>query len=294
MSDTHLIRSKYWFLLARNQLLERHPFSAGIVVSLLQDAAEIMCHAVAMKVGAQTKPHMSFPQYWEIVKNPASLPLRTEMGDLNTARVSYKHRGVLPDIAEAERFIMLTHQFLTETTRIFFDGVEFDLFSEADLIPNDKIRAFIKSAEQELNSGSLQLALERCFDAIEEINTILDNVVVVNDRRQFPPRPESREGAELLQWATRKMISHERALSLISIGVNPSEYWLVMTMLPQRNASGTKYFHVHPMTNPQPNRENVAEIIRIVIRTALKLHFASDSLSRIAAPFMTKPQNQRE
>ena len=87
MVDTHLIRSKYWFLLARNQLLEKHPFAAGVAISLLQDAAETMCHAVAIKIGAQTSPHMHFHQYWEKISAPIPLPLRTEMGDLNIARV---------------------------------------------------------------------------------------------------------------------------------------------------------------------------------------------------------------
>jgi hypothetical protein len=287
MSHSGVIRAKHWFYLASEQLASRHPFAAGVAVSLLQDSVESLAHSAAGQIKATLPPKAAFADYWDKFPGPKTLPYRTEMMTLNVARVAYKHYGALPASEEADRMAVDAHRFLVETSKIFFDS-DFDRTSEADLLANAKCREFIVSAEDHLAKAEPYEALKRCRDAMDELEKELATRVPWSSRhRASPLRLESRDAAEVFKWVQKELSEQAFAISLTSIGVLPQEFRLASMLLPTVSYSRTNYQFV----NVNPNSSSVSETIRIIIRIALRVQSAGDNLQRIVKEF-TKPNAQ--
>lgn len=143
-------------------------FDKGLAVSLFQDAAEIVVRAASKAVGA--KPGQTFLDYWnEVAKAGESaprdqLPMKTEMSQLNAARVNFKHQGNPPVYADG--FQRDVEKFLRSVCKDFL-GADFDSISQADLIGDSEMRAAIKSAEHALSIAQYDDALRRCADAVD-------------------------------------------------------------------------------------------------------------------------------
>jgi hypothetical protein len=275
MSYSGVIRAKHWYTLAIEQLASRHPLSAGVAVSLLQDSVESLAHAAAGEVKADIPARAAFVDYWDKFNGPMKLPYRTEMASLNNARVSYKHHGVLPAPAEAERFAVLAHRFLVETTQEFF-AIDFDRTSETDLVANSECRDYLRSAEAKLEKEDLETALNRCRDAMD--------AVIADLKRQLPwGKPQifgSRLilGQELFDWVKTELDEHSLAISLISVGILPLEYQLASRFLPTPSANRAKYYYNLPSP---PTVTGVAETIRAIARMAIRVQSAIDTLQPV-------------
>jgi hypothetical protein len=284
MAYSGVIRSKHWFSLATDQLASRHPFAAGVAVSLLQDSVESLAHAAAGQVNASLPAKGAFVDYWDKFPPSKTLPFRTEMTALNNARVQYKHHGGLPASDEAERYAVDAHRFLVETARLFFD-IDFDRLSEADLIANEKCRDLVRSAETDLSKGDFHEALKRCRDAMDVVEADLAKRVPWGNRSAFAPRVESFESVELYKWVAKELVEHSLAISLASVGVLPHEYRLATMLLPTPSFNRANYWFNHGSHVPQPNVSNVSETIRIIIRIALRIQSVADNLKRISSEF---------
>lgn len=289
MSHSGVIRAKHWFYLASEQLASRHPFAAGVAVSLLQDSVESLAHTAAAQVNASLPAKAAFVDYWDKFPGPKTLPFRTEMVALNAARVNYKHHGGLPANDEAERYAVDAHRFLVETSKLFFD-IDFDRLSEADLIANEECRELVRAAEIDLAKGELVEALKRCRDAMDKVQSELAKRVPWGQRQAFNPRLSTSEGVTLFNWVAKELNEQALAISLTSVGVLPREYKLASMMLPTPSYDRSNYTFLNgTMPNPDPN--NVSETIRIIIRIALRVQSAGDSLQRIVQEFV-KPKTQ--
>jgi len=111
---SRIIRTKFLYRAAVNELDSGHPFAAGMAISLLQDAVEAMAHEAAASVNAQLKTHTNFLEHWDAVAKSASgkqLPYKIEMTELNAARVNFKHLGVNPSLPEARSSAWLRTDF---------------------------------------------------------------------------------------------------------------------------------------------------------------------------------------
>jgi len=156
---SRIMRTKFLYRAAVNELDSGHPFAAGMAISLLQDAVEAMAHDAAASVNAQLPARASFLDHWEAVaKCPSGkqLPYKIEMRELNAARVAFKHQGVSPAVSEAEKQRLAAHRFLAETAQGFF-GLDFDELSEADLIANVDIHSASRSRVCAHCSGSVEI-----------------------------------------------------------------------------------------------------------------------------------------
>jgi hypothetical protein len=111
-----VLRAKHWYSLALSQSSSRHPFAAGVVVAHLQDAVESLAYTVAAQLGANLRPNANFHDYWDEVAKLGGkrLPYKSEMSELNHARVGFKHKGTLPAERDAERFVRAAHRGLSE------------------------------------------------------------------------------------------------------------------------------------------------------------------------------------
>jgi hypothetical protein len=205
------------------------------------------------------------------------------MGALNHARVGFKHKGNLPPEREAQRFIRDTHQFLTETSTIFF-GIDFDAVSEADMVGDEKLRELLKSATASLVNGDLYESLKRCCDAVGLIDDTIVKALPLSPP-SFAPRVDSQSMAGLFEWTAKNFISLERALALHIIGCEPNEYWLLKAMVPAKSLGGSYQFSGSAMA-PPINADSVRETLRIAVQLALRVEATIDRLSRMGKAFV--------
>lgn len=120
---SRIIRTKFLYRAAINELDSGHPFAAGMAISLLQDAVEAMAHEAAASVNVPLPARSNFLDHWDAVAKSSSgnqLPYKIEMTELNAARVAFKHLGVNPALSEAEKQRLSAHRFLVETAQAFF------------------------------------------------------------------------------------------------------------------------------------------------------------------------------
>lgn len=284
---SRIIRTKFLYRAAVNELDSGHPFAAGMAISLLQDAVEAMAHEAAASVNAQLSARANFLDHWDGVVNSGSgkqLPYKIEMAELNVARVAFKHQGVNPAVAEAEKQRLAAHRFLVEVAQNFF-GVDFDDISEADLVVNAKIRLALKNAESALTSSDPSKSLECCRDALDCVEDLMKTAVVVSEKDPFGPRipREFISAAEgFLQWTKRRFTALEKSVTLSVLRVNPAEYWFLYNSLPMKTASGG--FHWPPMRSPISAKtpERARACIRIIIDLAQRVEHAHGDLRRLA------------
>jgi hypothetical protein len=270
-----VVRAKHWYALAAEQTTSRHPLAAGVTVSLLQDSVESLAHAAAGAVKIDISAKAAFIDYWDKFPGPKKLPYRTEMSSLNNARVLYKHHGVLPAPAEAERLSVLAHRFLVETTQEFF-GMDFDQMSEVDLVAIVDCRDSLRSAEVELKNEALDTALHRCRDALDALITELRRQLPWGRPQIFGPRVQI--GRELFEWVKAELDEYSLAILLISVGIVPLEYQLASRWLPTPSANRANYWFNLPSP---PSKINVAETIRAISRMAIRVQSAVDKLQPV-------------
>jgi hypothetical protein len=271
-----IIRTKFLYRAAVNELDSGHPFAAGMAISLLQDAVEAIAHEAAATVNAQLKIHANFLEHWDAVTRSGSgkqLPYKIEMTELNAARVNFKHLGVTPSLSEAEKQRLAAHRFLVETTRVFFNG-DFDDISEADLIATAEIRSAVKAAEAALIASDPSKSLEYSRVALDAVEELMRSAVIVAERDYFGPKIplEVREAAQdAVRWINRRFTALEKSVALSVLRVNPADYWFLYQTLPMRGLDGK--FHWMPamssISTLTPERARAC--IRIIIDLAQRV-----------------------
>jgi hypothetical protein len=282
-----IIRTKFLYRAAVNELDYGHPFAAGMAVSLLQDAVEAMAHEAAASVNAPLPARANFLDHWEAIAKGGSgkqLPLKIEMTELNAARVAFKHLGVSPAVSEAERQRLGAHRFLLETARDFF-SIDFDDISEADLIGNVQVRTALKDAESALLAAEPTKSLEHCRQALDIVEALMKEAVVVSEKAPAAPNipTELRTAAhEILRWANRRFTALEKSCALSVLRVNPADYWFLFNSLPLRTAASGFYWPPvqSPISSKTPERARVC--IRILIDLAQRVERVQSDLQRLA------------
>jgi hypothetical protein len=273
---SRIIRTKFLYRAAVNELDSGHPFAAGMSISLLQDAVEAMAHEAAALVNASLPTRANFLDHWDAVAKSGAgkqLSYKIEMTELNAARVAFKHLGVSPSVSEAEKQRLAAHRFLAETARAFFD-VDFDDISEADLIANVQIQSAVKAAEAALVTGDVTKSLEHSRVALDAVEELMKTAVTVAERNQFGPKipREVRAAAEdALRWVTRRFTALEKSVALSVLRVNPADYWFLYQTLPGRTIEGGFYWTPSISTISTRTPERARACVRIIIDLAQRV-----------------------
>lgn len=276
------LRAKHFYSLASEYSTSRHPLAGGVTVSHLQDAVEALAYTIALDVGAAIGQAPAFNQYWEAIVKVTStkrLPYQGEMNELNHARVGFKHKGVVVSEHSVEKFLRNTHRFLVEASELFL-SVDFDTLSEAELIADENLRSLVKAAEEHLAHDEVDEAFKRCRDSVDVLNRLLNESTPRPP--SFMPRADS-ENAALIEWTANKFANVERTLALMKIRIDPTDYWLLHSVLPLKSMGGTYQF-TRVGAAPPFNAATATEAIRILIRFALNLEASTERLkSRMKA-----------
>ena len=141
--------AKFMFDRAEKEAVSNHPFSAGLAVSLLQDAVELGAAAACGQQGL--KMPKAFLEFWKLPE--LRLVEFACMQRLNCARVSFKHLGNQPSRDAFIDFRAPALRVLDYISERFF-SLDFASVSLADGVANRKTRERFKRAEGYLAAGN--------------------------------------------------------------------------------------------------------------------------------------------
>ena len=176
-----LILARYVLQQAEGALKSANSFSAGVAISLVQDAVELMILAIARALRVDSR-EQSFMGNWQAIEKAPDneekikLPLHSAMAALNKIRVNFKHYGVLPDADEVVRHSAYAREFFEIAVRDFF-GVELETISLVDLIRDSNVREQLTKAEIQLANGQYRDCAHSCATAVYYLRRYLSTLV---------------------------------------------------------------------------------------------------------------------
>lgn len=165
----NLVQARFLFEKAQILWEPYRDISNGLVVSLLQDAAELAMWAIVNKKSVQVKDKDGFVSILDKVGSEVGVLYgKAQIIEINKSRVAFKHYGLSPSPSDIPRFIEGARFFLTENVRAYI-GLDFNAVSLADEIPDTETRNFIKNSEQYREEGNFEDALVQVSLAFQRI-----------------------------------------------------------------------------------------------------------------------------
>lgn len=280
MITKQLILSKYLFKKGDDTLKDGSSFSAGLAISLFQDAVEILVWTIAKEYSISVKPADSFEKLLDginkIEKDGKTLELayRARMIELNKARVNFKHYGNLPAASEAEKFRDYVANFLTTTCTDYFN-INFNDVTLADIINNDEIRTKIKEAEQCFKDEDIQGSITKCayagYLAFNTFDKILPRVDSTFTGSSILPDSDVNRNANVAFRYYGGYMNTLRDLTLASLlKIKVIDYLQFKQIAPQVLRSGNGSFQA-VWLGPKPTQKDASFCIDFVITCALAI-----------------------
>jgi hypothetical protein len=155
-----LITVKRIFAIAEHYSQQADPLSAGLAVSLFQDAVEQLSWCVAKHLDLDVKDSEVFTSLIAKIESRtgAAVPYKAKIYELNKARIGFKHYGNLPAHSESEKFRAYTYDFLVLGSQRYLN-IDFESISLVSLIRDSEIRRHLEVAQTALLSGDVNTAI---------------------------------------------------------------------------------------------------------------------------------------
>lgn len=217
-----LVRYLYEMAVEQSRLPE--PLSS---MSLLwfHDAAELFLGTAADHQNLRKKS-IAFMDYWgEFRERGVSLPEEAAMSRLNEARVSLKHKGLLPAALQLEAFRASATSFLRDATALVFD-TEFDRISMGSVVRDVETRRNLERAEELADAGELEAAASELAVAFRRILVGYREILQTRFGQGHPTFDTSQ--------ITPKSIASDPglALRLVSLGLEYDQVMQFHTLVP--------------------------------------------------------------
>lgn len=179
--------------------------SAGVAISLLQDAAELYVWTLIKERNVTVKDQSGFVANLEAVQKAGfAMPFSARLLELNRARVNFKHYGNLPAESEARKHRAYVEDCLREAMDQHF-GISFDQISLIDLVADPDVRKHLSQALAHTERGEL-------VEAVAELAKA--RYLAIQAMRRLAPRVD------------RRLADADRLLSTLAGGshINVFEY----------------------------------------------------------------------
>jgi hypothetical protein len=162
---------RYLVNVGRAQLDLPEPTAASALLTF-HDAVELFLQLAAERLHLQIRfPKDHFVDYWPKLNDAGKpMPFAEAMKRLNDARVSLKHRGVLPRRSDLTDFGVIVPDFLRQATPLVF-GIEIDAVSLSILVADPVARGELQDAERALSESRVSDALAACASSFDSVVT---------------------------------------------------------------------------------------------------------------------------
>ena len=241
-----VILSKLLYQRAVESYVPSDSFSHGLTVSLLQDSAEMLVWAMVKHVDANVKSKDGFVVLVEnLDKNHGGIDLKSQIFELNSARVNFKHYGNIPSSNDIPKFINSCYDFLClNATKI---GADFKTISAFDSVRFLGIREHLKKSEEHITAQQVKEALIESSIAFGELESIAHSRInadhhaidEIRDSYEIWPK-EHQDSARQFTYLLSDMFENTfNQLSLGQFGYSPEYVLSVKNMCYAVNISVT-------------------------------------------------------
>lgn len=170
----HLALIRLLYLQGADQARQPQPLSLFSLLTF-HDSVELFLVLAADHLGAQMPQRdPGFLDYWHLLRPTNTFPSgvnltgRGRMDRLNRNRNALKHAGAFPSQEIISDALRATESFFEDNTEKVF-GVAFDAIDMADIVPQDDIRALLKSAAKAEAAGDRTEAMADLAEAFAKL-----------------------------------------------------------------------------------------------------------------------------
>jgi hypothetical protein len=273
-----LLLVRYLFQQGQDALAEKGPYSAGLAVSLFQDAIELMAWTIAKEVDAKVSEKAPFESLWDAIKSAPKnasgkeLPLKAKVVDVNKARVGFKHYGNLPAESDVSKFEGYASQFLQIACRDFF-GFEFAEISLIDLIQHPTAVGHLRAAEKAIASSDAREALSEIAKAYHYLGKPMGTLVPRLGNDLSRALPQFGQAARSVAPGVKALEDHVGAMRdfvvVTALGIPLLDYFRLRLLLPGVAKFGDGSFQVQWIGLRPVDADDAAFGLKFVIRYAL-------------------------
>jgi hypothetical protein len=290
---------RYLVSVGRTQVELPEPTAASALLTF-HDAVELFLQLAAEHLHVQMRfPKDHFVDYWPKLEQAGKpMPFSEAMKRLNDARVSLKHRGVLPRRSDLVDFGVIVPDFLQQATRAVF-GFEIETVSLSVLVADTVARAELQDAERAVSEERLPDALKASalsfdslvgnyesraaghryqspFKASSSPHSTSFRHYMIRQRSKLRPATGRDELQELTQELERAfeslwdaMEGTQDALRIVLLGLDYRRYVRFSSVTPSVHHMMSGPRHVSPM--PTGSLDDAKFSIEFVIESALRL-----------------------
>jgi len=274
-----VVIAKRIFMIAERYSRQTEPLSAGLAISLFQDAVEQLTWCVAKHLDLDVKDSEGFVSLLGKIerKSEEVIPQKAKILELNKSRVGFKHYGNLPASSESGKFRAYAYDFLVLASQRYLN-IDFEEVSLASLIGDGTIRGHIEAAQAALTNDDIRKAVSEAalgrFFLFKKLDAYLPQV---DDRlsdadRIFEQIPEVRgHDVQVFHYLTEYLGDVARFNAAALAGGDIGEHLYFEHTLPsviQFSAGNTKVTY-SGMINP--TKELAERAIKYVIETAIRI-----------------------
>jgi hypothetical protein len=169
---SRLVLAKRIYLEAERYLSKGGDLELGLSVSLGQDSVELVLRSVTAHHSISVPNRSDFIGVFDLIaqhfkdNDSKKISFRSKVDDLNKARVSFKHYGLVPSRSDAVRMLSYAEDFLRDSLVKFFD-LNFDDLSAADGLANLEVRDYLKLSEKKLLDNEYEDSLCAAAAAVQ-------------------------------------------------------------------------------------------------------------------------------
>ena len=224
-----------------------------------QDAAEFILSAIAEHQEAERNERMGLPEYLGAVEKKTSsrFPGKLFFSNLNRARVSFKHHGILPNAQEFHHVLRRTEDYLEQACSAFV-GIPLSDIDSSALIADIEARALYGRARELFELGKYREALEELALALEAALGTIPLFIIVG-------HPDT-----------------ETALSLTAYSVDPSAFIRLQNFLPRIGVNNQFEWNTRLYGHPGNwTKRKVEFCLRTFVDLILKIQFADSQPSAV-------------
>jgi hypothetical protein len=268
-------------------------------VLTFHDTVELFLGLSADHLGVSIQEHLPFTKYWEVLhpdkagSRGVDLPTKQGMNRLNRLRNGFKHAGTLPGVPAVEQARAETTAFLEDATPLVF-SIPFGDIDMADVAPQAKVRAKLKQARVENDSGarigamaSLAEAFELVFMARTKPDWLRETPFSFGRDETYPPSerdylrlgshvdPGNRHDSHKITQEQFRVAEATRSLQIgmrvVALGIDYASYYRFRIMTPgvAHHHDGERRLYHAKAYAPRP--EDFEWCYQFVIESALRV-----------------------
>jgi hypothetical protein len=271
---------------------------------MFHDSVELFLVLAADHLGASLpRRDPGFLDYWQILRRTDAFPAgvnltgQPAMDRLNRYRNALKHAGALPGGDAVQEARITTTSFFEENTEAVF-GVAFDAIDMADVVPQEDVRALLKSAATAEEGGDRKEAMALLAEAFGKLflpyagspftaygfgQTVQDAPfslgmeaalhTIASHVRGNHMGGVSRIGRKVddsIAQLNRTVAAMQKGLRVLAIGIDYMRYTRFESLTPTVYGAGV-HRSVHADFDYAPNREEYDFCVQFAISAALRI-----------------------